>query len=254
MLRPCALLALVFLVSALSPGPGPADEKQAGVPADIKDAAFERYVDLAELRGAILDLDSARLCDVALGLANGERVLLRSHKGLPSSRVFQLALEAAAEKRDKATLARLVKIFESNKNAEMAKRAKQAIALAGPGRKVDPSLLVSADSMSAEALALYRSFLEQINTAKALRDRATLEDLDQSVSALPELGAKQRSALRGRIKDALDSLPAAKGKAKKAVAEDDEDEDALLRKLAASARGAKSYGDLKSKLQRGKEK
>src|SRR5690348_10316522 len=50
--------------------------------AEFSDPAFARYVDVYAAGRALLDGDAAALTDAALALAEGERVLLRQHKGL----------------------------------------------------------------------------------------------------------------------------------------------------------------------------
>jgi hypothetical protein len=223
-------LPLVFLAVTLSFSPAAEEVKDdSPIPATLKDPAFSRYVDLALVRTALTERDPAILCDVALQLAEGERVLLRSHKGLPSSRVFTIALEVATQAGDKATLARLAKTFKAQKNNDLAMLADAALKVGGKARRVDSSLLVSPDSMSVEGLVLYRSFLEQIKLAKTLKDREKLEELEKSIASLPDLGDTQRKALKKMITAAKGALPKA-----------DDDGDDLLRKLAASSRGGKS--------------
>src|SRR5262249_7625394 len=161
---------------------------EAPIPAGLEDRAFTRYVDLALVRTALTERDSALLCDVALQLAEGERVLLRSHKGLPASRMFAVALEVAFQNGDKTTLARLVKAFQSRKEDEkLLARAEAALKLAGKARAVKADLLVSPDAMSVEGLVLYRSFLEQIKLAKTLKDREKLDELEKGIGSLPDL-------------------------------------------------------------------
>src|SRR5438309_1123415 len=84
---PGACLAGVMLVLLLSPGPVPAWQpgaddppavRAAGeeIPPPLQESAFERYVDLRLLGQALSSQNPGLLCDVALQLAEGERVLL----------------------------------------------------------------------------------------------------------------------------------------------------------------------------------
>jgi hypothetical protein len=130
-----------------------------GVPADLRDEAFTRYVDLSLVRGAITGRDPAGLADAALQLTEGERILFRSHRGLPAGRVFRLAIQVAGEKRDRATLDRLERAAKAQGNKDLLDLIATEKKLAGSSRRVDPALLVAADAMSVEALVQYRSFI-----------------------------------------------------------------------------------------------
>lgn len=202
------------------------DEDDDPIPAEARDVGFSRYVDLDLLRSALNDRDASLLCDVALQLTEGERILLRSHKGLPASKVFRMALDVATEKRDKETLGRLLRAAKGQGRKELVEVIETTIKTAGPRRKVDMSLLVAPDSMSVEALVIYRGVLEQIKLAASLNDRERLEELEKSIARIPDLEERQRTGLKKMITDARKNLP-----------EKSEEGDDLLRKLAASARG-----------------
>ena len=55
------------------------EEAFAALPDELLDAAFARYMDIDFLRAAWQALDAAALADAGLQLAEGERVLFRSH-------------------------------------------------------------------------------------------------------------------------------------------------------------------------------
>ena len=222
-IRSLTLYACLF-VASLAPGAAPEDDD--AVPEGVADAAFARYVDLDLIRKAVVDRDAPLLCDVALQLAEGERVLLRPHKGLPADRLFRLAMATATDKRDLKTLDRLERAAKALKRDELAKLLPAAKLLAGKARRLDAGLMVAADTMSVESLLMYRSFLEQINVAASLNDRERLGRMERGIAALPDLADAQRAALRARVAEARKSL---------ADREDDEGDD-LLRRLAASSR------------------
>src|SRR3990170_1248000 len=50
------------------------------MPKELRDPAFDRYVNLALLGTAWADLDSSLMTDVAFQLIEGERVLVRPHR------------------------------------------------------------------------------------------------------------------------------------------------------------------------------
>ena len=79
------------------------------IPDELQDRAFDQYVDMVRLQEAWDRLSAAALADAGLQLAEGERVLFRSHKALPADAVLKAAANIAVEKRDKQTLERLAK-------------------------------------------------------------------------------------------------------------------------------------------------
>jgi hypothetical protein len=236
-------LAALLLAAALLPSPlvgeglgvrglAASADKDA-LPAGLEDAPFSRYVELSVVRKTLVDRDPALLCDVALQLAEGERVLLRPHKGLTASRMLRLALDVAVEKNDKKTLDRLARAARRDDNKDLAEKVKAAQGLGGDSRRFNTGTSVRADSMSVEALLLYRSFLEQIKLAAALNDKVKLARLEKGIPNLPELKDTQRALLRKMIAEAKKQITDTK--------EDDGDD--LLRKLAASSRSHKQMNE-----------
>src|SRR5579871_3302728 len=65
----------------------------AGLPALLRDPAFDRYVDMNLLRKGWDNLDSSLLADVGLQLAEGERVLYRPHKAVGAEQILSLAIK-----------------------------------------------------------------------------------------------------------------------------------------------------------------
>ena len=76
------------------------------LPADLFDPAFEQYVDLSDLLDAVETLDAVRLTDCGLQMAEGERILSRSHKLATADQILTLAARAAADQNDEKTLQR----------------------------------------------------------------------------------------------------------------------------------------------------
>jgi hypothetical protein len=202
--------------------------------ASLIDPAFTRYVELSLVQKAISERDPALLADVALQLHEGERVLFRAHKGLPSQRVFRLAIEVAAEKRDTATLDRLERAAAAKKIEEVTRLLPAARLLAGKARRLDAGL--AGDSGSAEGALLYKSVKEQIHVAASLGDKARLDRMERGLGRLTSLNSKQRAALRQEIVAA-----------RKEMKSSSDDGDDLLRKLAASARSAKKIDEAMKK-------
>lgn len=227
MSRPwCCLLALAAF-GCLARG---AEGNDDPVPRELVDAGFRRYADLELLSAALAERDPALLCDVALQLAEGERVLLRSHKGLPARKVFLLAVEAAADKRDRPALDRLLRAAKAQADGGLVELVEVAVKTAGPKRKVDRDL-VPPDGMSDESLTTFREFIEQVKLAGSLNDRGRLDQLEKQIPGLRELEERNRTGLRKLIREAKRALP-----------DKPDDGDDLLRKLAASGRGKRRAG------------
>ncbi|MDR0327908.1 MAG: hypothetical protein LBI05_06395 [Planctomycetaceae bacterium] len=92
------------------------------------DSGFEKMVDWELAASAASASDPVGLTDVALQLAEAERVMLRSHGSIPASTLFQLAIRAAVKRGDGETLERLAKgaklygLDEIANDAETSKR------------------------------------------------------------------------------------------------------------------------------------
>ena len=166
------------------------------VPYELQDSAFDRHVDLLVLGQAWDELDPALIADVALQLAEGERILLRPHKAIKSEDLFKLAARMATDKRDQATLDRLQKHYERTGNQPMSDSLAAARKLAGEARAEDPALLIPVDEVTPEGYALYRGVLGQIRAARYVGNRQTLEELKEQLGGLPGLTDKQKEYLR----------------------------------------------------------
>ena len=77
------------------------------IPADLDDPAFAQHINLLLLGVAWDNQDPALMTDLGLQLAEGERILMRSHKAIRSEQVLELAANLAGDRRDRATLARM---------------------------------------------------------------------------------------------------------------------------------------------------
>ena len=193
---------LVFgigLLVAVSTGFGQTPDAKTPIP---NDPAFKSFIDLDQVGDALAGLDAARITDCALLLAQGEKVLLREHRGVSSAKLFTVALKVAADNRDEVTLKRLDKALRGSDNAELTALLSVSL-LQAKTRKVDP---FTNEKVSPESRALHASLSNEISLAKNLNDRPHLEHLQQTVSSMPELTTNHREHLHRQIKDALDSM------------------------------------------------
>src|SRR5262249_16162160 len=160
-----------------------------GIPVELRDPAFDRYVDLAQLGQALDSGNAGLVTDLALQLAEGERVLQRSHKSLSSTRVLKLAIRLAAEKKDTPALDRLRKLVKTRGDKDLEAWFSRVQTLAAGSRKPGSGWLESVEQLDTETLLMLKSYLDRIRQAKLLGDVAGLKALDAEVTGLPQAGA-----------------------------------------------------------------
>jgi len=166
------------------------------VPEELQDVAFDRYVDLLLLGDAWDRLAPALMTDVALQLAEGERVLFRPHKAIKSAELFQLAVKMAVDRRDQATLDRLQKHFERSGDKTASESLAASRKLVGEARTTDPALLIPVDEISPDGYALYRGILGEIKAARYVGNREVLDALDGQINDFPVLTDQQKKYLQ----------------------------------------------------------
>jgi len=99
----CAALALNSQLAyaekeAEEPGDEPTAAEIAGMPLDLADPAFDRYVNMQQVADALGNFAPETLTDAALQMAEGERILQRHHaSGLTAKKLFEVALAAATK-------------------------------------------------------------------------------------------------------------------------------------------------------------
>jgi len=153
-----------------------AEEMEEGIPEHLQDAAFDQYIDMALLTDAWNRLEPAALADAGLQLAEGERVLFRSHKSVTADQVLASAVRVAGEKRDMATIERLVKAGKALGKSDLATIASAAQKLAGQARSAAPGPTVSLDKLSPVDFSYYKASVEGIETSRIRRDSKDLEE------------------------------------------------------------------------------
>ncbi len=178
---------------------------------NIEDPAFDRYVDLVLLGTAWDTLDAGLLTDCALQLAEGERILMRSHKAINSKQVLALAVKVAAEKRDAAALDRLASVADNTKNTAIGDQIASAKKLAGQSRKVDPAASISATETTPEQLALYQEAINGVKAAGIVGDKDYLKNLEAGLadkeSVLASLSDTQRAYLKKIMGETQQIMP-----------------------------------------------
>ena len=203
----CAALAALLCVPQTSSGqddplgPPGADsfgsmffDKQA-------DPVFEQYGSVKRLASAWKVMDSALMTDAALQFAEGERVLLRSHKLITAAQAFDLAIRMATENKDKDSLARLAKALERTGDKDRLGQVNLALKTAGAARAVDP--LLSQGSL--EVRLAIEAVQVEIQSARVASSKPHLEAIEKSLADLP-INDKQRAALKKAVSDARESI------------------------------------------------
>jgi hypothetical protein len=151
------------------------------------------------------------LTDVVLQLAEGERVLMRSHKAISAADVLALALRIAGENQDQTTLTRLARAADVMHDQSLVGRIKSVQEatkkLSGNSRTLATSLKVSVERLTPANLCLFQDCLNVIQKARIWGDRKVLNDLDQAVATSTIFSDDERSLLKRQIADTISSLP-----------------------------------------------
>jgi len=205
---------------------GGGNRAASNVPQESLDEAFDPYVNLLLLGKAWAELDSGLLTDVALQLAEGERVLQRPHKsGITAKQLLAKAAKLAGSLQDSSTLQRLAKVAEAGAIDELNAQLQAANKLAGASRSTDVRLNVPLETVDLQTIITLKGMLESIKSAELAGDVDLLGALRSQLQESPELGEEHQTVIRGLIDSAEAGIP------KERAPEDD-----LLGKLAAASR------------------
>jgi hypothetical protein len=177
------------------------------LPPDLQDPAFDFHVDLTLLGSAWVDLDAALLTDLALQFMEGERILLRPHRAVRSSQLLEIAIRLAAVKDDRQSLARLEKAVQRTKSEALARQFDAAKKMAADAKTDAAVWTIPVETTSAAVFARYKGFLQDTLAALVVRDRATLETLQNELADMAEFPEEHRTKLNDKIKAAIDALP-----------------------------------------------
>ena len=181
-----ALMAAVAMASAIAVGQdadlaerlGPSVAAAPGangqiLPIGLEDPAFDQYMDWILLGKAWDEQDAPLLADLALGLVEGERVLLRSHPAISARQLVKWAAQVAAERKDQRTLQRLATVAEQNEQISSQLRATQKLLASIRSEDVAAKQL-PIEELTPDQFALYLMELNRIRAAKVLQDREEL--------------------------------------------------------------------------------
>ena len=163
------------------------------------------YVSPTLLGRAYRDVDPALLTDVALQLAEGERILLRSRKGITAAQALQLAVKAAGDKQHKASLERLIRFAEERKDQALAAQIAAAQKLAAASRGATACLMLPVERRRHPGIPAIRYCVQKIDRAKLTGDARCLEALEKDLdTCIPE---RFWDDTRKRIGEARGTIP-----------------------------------------------
>jgi hypothetical protein len=168
------------------------------VPLDLQDEAFEKYVSLQLLGDAWTNLNAERMADVAMQLAEGERILLRSHKAISAADALQLAAKTALDLDDKVTLDRLQKIAQVRNDKSLTAFLASAATLASAARGEegdDDEIRIVAENTGPAQYALLHACCRDLKRAKLIGDGKMLQVLEHSIPHFPLITQEQKAQL-----------------------------------------------------------
>jgi hypothetical protein len=226
------LLILALAGSALA-GSSPAAWAQGfggkATAAALADPAFNRFIDLSLLQTAWFIKDASLLTDLGLQLAEGERVLQRTHRSITADQVLGIAAKLAAERKDKATLGRLAKALEGLNRPELSAQVATAQKFAGASRAPEKAVKFEVDKLRPDAFIIYRDTLDQVIEAKVMGDADSLDIIIQLTPEMRQLSDEQRKYIIKLATEARAALPKEGGELDPAAA--------ALEKLFDESRG-----------------
>jgi len=186
------------------------------------DPAFAKFVDLSLLAEAMAGPNAALLLDVALGLAEGERVLVRNHRaGLTSEAMMAKVVKLAARTNDKATLDRITKAATSLNKPQWAKLVTETKEFAGVSRD-GPTVAIG--KIDLPAVDLTHVVHRACDRAVITNQKGDLEDLKKTVASA-RADQKVKEYLTGLIESTL-----------KSIAQTPDDTDDILAEFASATR------------------
>jgi hypothetical protein len=201
------------------------------------DPAFTRYVDLSLLEQAIKQADAALLTDVALCLAEAERILVRNHKSeLTSDKLIARAIKLAIQAGDKETQTRIAHAATALKKPKWGELAKTATEFGSKSRAPAPEIPL--DAIDSTTVELTQAVQKACGVALLTGDKRGLEDLQKYIRESP-LEEKIKTYLVDLMSNCLKGLP------DKAEADDE-----IIAEFAAQSR-ATNKGEVQASVRNG---
>ncbi len=168
------------------------------------DPAFAKFVDLVLLTEAMSGPNVAQLTDVALGLAEGERVLVRLHRaGLTADTLMAKVVKLAARANDTAVLERVSKTSTNIDRPQWAKLVAEAKEFGGTSRD---DLMIPLGKIDLNTVSLLEQVRQACDKAELTGEKHILEELKKAV-AVSEVDPKVKAYATELIESAIKDLP-----------------------------------------------
>ncbi len=218
-------LACLGLVAADDTKKAPAENSSGLVAPE-----FAEHLDVAAASAALRDEDEAALLEIGEKLGAAERAVQKPNAALPAIKFFEMAISVAQRKHDLkaldgvATKIKATNVLSDPDKATLLAKIEGTKKLVASPRKIDAGPGLKASEVSAESVALYKTFLEEIRNTQEYGTEEELMILVDAIKQLREFHPKQREHLLKRI-----------GDVRVAIKERDEVDPAAM-KLVASSR------------------
>jgi hypothetical protein len=201
------------------------------------DPAFSKYVDLSLLAQAMAGPDASLLTDVALAIAEGERILVRNHRsGLNSEDLMARAVKLAARTGDKETLDRVSKAAAVANKPQWAKLVTENKEFAGVSRD---GPMIHVGKIDTDTIDLTQAVKHASDSAHIVGNREDLEHLKKVVNQ-SNADDKVKAYLLGLLEIGIKVIP-----------DKSNDTDDLLREFAAASREDSNRNEVRENLERG---
>lgn len=203
-----SVLASPVLVQAQTPEASESAPADMGysLPSELQDAPFNMYIDISLLEPAWRTRDAELLTDLALQLAQGERILLRSHKAGSSKDMLGLALKIAQANDNQAAVNRVAQAATVLKYDDLVALSKSSNKLAGASRRDEPALSVSVDKTDVNGFATFSWMVDQLRSVELLGNKDSLKGMGDTIDSARGLTTEQKEFLKRRIGE-IQALP-----------------------------------------------
>jgi hypothetical protein len=165
---------------------------------DTDDPAFDTYLDIRLIAPATASLNASALTDLALKLAEGERVLQREHRAGSAAALAAFAAKVAIETGHQPSLERLAKLAANTGNAELKAVVAAAGKLGSSSRGGEKWLT----ELEPQRRALYLEARRRTQLAKVLAD---VQDLKQLKAFLTESATQLPTECHAELLQEIDA-------------------------------------------------
>lgn len=170
------------------------------------DPEFQRFVNSAAVREAIVRLDASSLADLALQTAEGERVLGRPCKAGSFAALFVLAARTAVETKDEQTLRRLERVADGSQKEQLKKLLNtQQLHSSSRGGIQMPAF--SSEHVAPDAMHAMRQLADDVTVARITGDQKLLDLVVDDLATIPDLNPAAQAAMHRLVAESRGFFP-----------------------------------------------